>query len=310
MAHSHIFQILAPQVSRSELDPGFSVLDNMANERPDWYEYWPIRNFLLKEALDDTAFYGFVSPKFQSKTNLTAAQVFEFIEQSPAGTEVVLFSPSIHTSAHFLNVFEQGEAEHPGLMGTSKDFLRRIGMAVDLDELVCDSRNTVTSNYFAAKPRFWRAWLALNEQLFAIAEASPDALGKALTAHTEYRGAFEVQMKVFIMERIASLILASDRSFACRAHDPFVAENRIYKLPLAIVCDALKIAYQTQGFGQYKEVFRMVGGLRRAWNLHVRIAAQLGLRSVRPHTHALAAYWHQAQAPGSAQSASDLKSST
>jgi hypothetical protein len=291
MAHSHIFQILAPPAARGELDPGFDVLDNTANERPDWYEYWPIRNFLMKETLNDTAFYGFVSPKFQSKTNLTAAEVIAFIDQAPAATEVVLFSPSIHTSAHFLNVFEQGEAEHPGLMGTSKDLLRRIGVAIDLDELVCDSRNTVTSNYFAAKPRFWRAWLQLNEALFAIAEANSDALGKALTSHTEYRGAVAVQMKVFIMERIASLILASDPSFVCRAHDPFVAENRIYKLPLAIVCDALKIAYRTQGFGQYKEVFRMVAGLRRPWNLHIRVGAQLGLRNVRAHTDALASYW-------------------
>ena len=293
MANSHIFQILAPQVARGDLDPGFAVLDNLANERPDWYEYWPIRNFLLKESLDDTCFYAFLSPKFRSKTNLTAAQVFDFIGQSARETEVILFSPSIHTSAHFLNVFEQGEAEHPGLMGITQEFLQRIGLRVDLDEMVSDSRNTVTSNYFAAKPRFWREWLRINEQLFAIAEAGGDALGKALTSHTEYRGAHAVQMKVFIMERIASLILACDASFVCRAHDPFVAENRIYKLPLAIVCDALKIAYQTQGFGQYKEVFRMIGGLRRAWNMHVRVGAQLGLRAVRAHTDALAAYWHK-----------------
>ena len=293
MANSHIFQILAPQVARSDLDPGFAVLDNMANERPDWYEYWPIRNFLLKESLDDTCFYGFLSPKFQSKTNLSAAQVFAFIDQSPAETEVVLFSPSIHTSAHFLNVFEQGDAEHPGLMGISKEFLKRMGAQLQLDEMVSDSRNTVTSNYYAAKPRFWREWLRINEQLFAFAESANDALGKALTSHTEYRGASKVQMKVFIMERIASLILARDSSFICRAHDPFVAENRIYKLPLAIVCDALKIAYQTQGFGQYKEVFRMIAGLRRAWNLHVRVGAQLGMRSVRAHTDALASYWHK-----------------
>jgi len=293
MANSHIFQILAPQVARSDLDPGFAVLDNMANERPDWYEYWPIRNFLLKERLDDTSFYGFLSPKFQSKTNLSAAQVFDFIAISPAQTEVILFSPSIHTSAHFLNVFEQGDAEHPGLMGVSKEFLQRIGAQVDLEALVSDSRNTVTSNYYVAKPRFWREWLRINEQLFAIAESAEDALGKALTSHTEYRGALQVQMKVFIMERIASLILARDRSFICRAQDPFVAENRIYKLPLAIVCDALKIAYQTQGFGQYKQVFRMMGGLRRGWNLHIRVAAQLGVRAVRAHTDALAAYWHK-----------------
>ena len=30
---------------------GFLVLDNLGNPRPDWYEYWPIRNFLLTQTL-------------------------------------------------------------------------------------------------------------------------------------------------------------------------------------------------------------------------------------------------------------------
>jgi hypothetical protein len=172
----HIYQILNHYTSRQGLDPGFKVLDNSLNERPDWFEYWPIRNFLLNEALD--------------------------------------------------------EAE-------------RLGLPDDLDSLVSDSRNTVFSNYFIAKPRFWRAWLAINEKMFAIAETPSDALGEALRTPTSYRGGSTVQMKIFIMERIATWLLTSDRSFAARVRDPFVARSRIYKLPVAIVCDALKIAYAT-----------------------------------------------------------------
>jgi hypothetical protein len=193
MANFHIFQI--QYASQQTLDPGFGVIDNFSNERPDWFEYWPIRKFLLNEALDEKAFYGFLSPKFRSKTNLTAAQVAEFIQRCDSATEVVLFSPSIHTGAQFLNVFEHGDAGHPGLLATTKKLLDRINRHTDLDELVTDSRNTVHSNYFVAKPRFWRQWLALNEQMFAIAEAGADELGKALTAHTSYRGRADVQMK-------------------------------------------------------------------------------------------------------------------
>src|SRR5450631_3293085 len=43
----HLFQILNHYTPRGDLDPGFEVLDNSSNERPDWYEYWPIRRFLL-----------------------------------------------------------------------------------------------------------------------------------------------------------------------------------------------------------------------------------------------------------------------
>ena len=154
MADIHIFQILNHYTPQRELDAGFGVIDNSANERPDWFEYWPIRKFLLNHDLDDKAFYGFLSPKFQSKTNLTAAQVFEFIRRCDSATEVILLSPSIHTGALFLNVFEHGEAEHPGLLAASQQLLARVHRQMNLNELVTDSRNTVHSNYFVAKPRF------------------------------------------------------------------------------------------------------------------------------------------------------------
>ena len=292
MADSHIFQILTHYVRREDLDPGFGIVDNSLNERPDWFEYWPIRRFLLGEALDEGAFYGFLSPKFKIKTNLTSVQVSEFIGQCDSKTEVVLFSPSIHIGAQFLNVFEHGDAAHPGLLATAKQLLATIGMSVNLDELITDSRTTVYSNYFVAKPRFWRQWLALNEQMFAIAEARRDELGRRLTAATSYRGRTEVQMKVFIMERMASLILAADPSFSVQVHNPFVARSRIYKLPLAIISDALKIAYRTQGFGQYKEVFLLLRALRRFWNFQIRVGAWLRVPCIRVHTRRLASYWH------------------
>jgi hypothetical protein len=291
MANSQIFQILNHYTSRAALDPGFGVIDNSSNARPDWFEYWPIRKFLVTEALDEQAFYGFFSPRFASKTNLTAAQVFEFIRQCDRTTEVILFSPSIHTGAQFLNVFEHGDAEHPGLLTTSEKLLDRIGRPMDLGELVTDSRNTVHSNYFVAKPRFWREWLAINEQMFAVAEAGADELGKALTSYTSYRGRADVQMKIFIMERIATLILASDPSFVTRVRDPFVAAKRIYKLPLAIVSDALKIAYRTQGFSQYRDVFLLIRDLRKFWNFQIRLGTWLALPGVRLHMRTLAAYW-------------------
>ena len=241
----HIYQILTPYTSRQELDPGFEVLDNSANERPDWFEYWPIRNFLLNETLDEDAFYGFLSPKFQLKTSLNSDVVRESILAADAAVDVILLSPSIHNSAYYLNVFEHGDAEHPGLKNVAQRLFERLGLPDDLDSLVSDSRNTVFSNYFIAKPRFWRAWLAINEKMFAIAETPSDALGEALRTPTSYRGGSTVQMKIFIMERIATWLLTSDRSFAARVRDPFVARSRIYKLPVAIVCDALKIAYAT-----------------------------------------------------------------
>ena len=128
-------------------------------------------NFCWTQPLDEEAFYGFLSPKFRLKTNLTAAAGARVHRARTAGRrDVFLFSPSIHNSAYYLNVFEHGESEHPGLAAVAARFFARIDRGAELDDLVSDSRNTVHSNYFIAKPRFWRAWLAINERLFAIAE--------------------------------------------------------------------------------------------------------------------------------------------
>jgi hypothetical protein len=293
-----IHQILNHYTPRQDLDPGFEVLDNSANERPDWFEYWPIRRFLLGEALDENTFYGFLSPKFKLKTSLNSAAVREFILASDSAVDVILLSPSIHNSAFYLNVFEHGDAEHPGLKNVATALFERLEMTSDLDSLVSDSRNTVHSNYFIAKPRFWRAWLAINEKMYAIAETPGDALGEALRAPTTYRGGVHVQMKIFVMERIATWLLTAGRAaagaggpFIARVRDPFVARSRIYKLPLAIVCDALKIAYATEGRSQYKDVFLFVRGLRKFLNLQVRLGGGLWLRRVAPTLRVLKSYW-------------------
>jgi hypothetical protein len=291
MQAMHIYQILNHYTPRQELDPGFGILDNSVNERPDWFEYWPMRKFLLNEALDENAFYGFLSPKFKLKTGLSADAVREAILAADSAADVVLLSPSIHNSAFYLNVFEHGDAEHPGLKSVAKRLFERLELPSDLDSLVSDSRNTVHSNYFIAKPRFWRAWLAINEKMFAIAETPGDPLGEALRAPTPYRGNLNVQMKIFIMERMATWLLSCDRSFAARVRDPFAAHSRIYKLPVAIVCDALKIAYVTAGRAQYRDMFLLVRGLHKMLNFQIRLGGALGVRRIEPYLRVLKSYW-------------------
>ena len=288
-----IHQILNHYTPREELDPGFEVLDNSGNERPDWFEYWPIRKFLLNQALDENTFYGFLSPKFKLKTSLSSADVREFILAAGSAVDVVLLSPSIHNSAYYLNVFEHGDAEHPGLKSVAKALFDRLELFSDLDSLVSDSRNTVHSNYFIAKPRFWRAWLAINEKMYAIAETPGDALGEALCAPTTYRGAAHVQMKIFVMERVATWLLTSGSDFTAAVRDPFVARSRIYKLPVAVMCDALKIAYATQGRSQYKDIFLLLRGLRKFLNFQIRLGGALGFRRVSPTLRVLRSYWLQ-----------------
>jgi hypothetical protein len=287
-----IYQILNHYTRAEDLDPGFSVLDNSTNERPDWFEYWPIRKYLLNEPLDEEAFYGFLSPKFKLKTNLSAAAAREFVRLHSATIDVALLSQSIHLPAYHLNIFKFGDAVHPGLLRVATLFFERIGQPTDLEELVTTSRNEVYSNYMIAKPRFWRAWLNVIEQLFAIAESPGDSLGAELVRPTVYRDRNDVQMKIFIMERIATWILACDPRFVARARDPFVARSRAYKLPGAILCDALKIAYLTSGRREeYKQLFRSISALGRLLGWQIKLGAFFGFKPIRACVTALASQW-------------------
>jgi len=292
MSGIFLYQILNHYTKPADLDPGFLVLDNASNERPDWFEYWPIRNFLLREPLDEESFYGFLSPKFKYKTNLSAAAAYKFVEQSSTA-DVVLLSPSIHLTAYHLNVFKFGNTVHPGLLKVADRFFRHIGQPTNLHALVTTSRNEVYSNYMIGKPRFWKAWLEVTEQLFAVAESAQDALGVELRKRTLYRGNNRVEMKIFIMERIATWILARDSHFVVRVRDPFVARSRIYKLPGAIACDALKIAYVTNGREEYKDMFYLISRLGKSLNWAIRIGALLGFRPIRACVTALSSYWEK-----------------
>jgi hypothetical protein len=295
MPQIFIYQILNHYTKREALDPGFLVLENSANERPDWFEYWPMRKFLLNEPMDEHAFYGFLSPKFKLKTNLSAAAAHAFVSLETETTDVVLLSQSIHQAAYYWNTFKYGDSLHPGLLDVAAQFFRRIGKPANLEQLVTHSRNEVYSNFMIAKPRFWRAWLTITEQLFAIAESADDPLGADLRKETLYRRTKDFPMKIFIVERIATWILCNQPEFVARVRDPFVARSRIYKLPTAIVCDALKIAYVANGRKeQYQDLFRLVSRFAKLFNWQVRFGNILGSKNLRSCLKSLASHWDNA----------------
>ncbi len=233
--------------------------------------------------------------EFKEKTNLSAEAVREFVSRQDEATDVILFSPSIHLTAYHLNVFTYGDACHPGLLQVATQFFKRIGEPTNLHELVTNSSNEVSSNYVVAKPRFWRAWLSVTERLFAIAESPPDPLGVELRKATSYRDRRDVQMKIFIMERIATWILARDSRFIVRAHNPFVARSRIYKLPVAIVCDALKIAHVNYRDEAHKDLFKdlffFVSTFGKFLSWQIRLGNIFGSTHVRACLSTLASYW-------------------
>lgn len=283
----HLYQIAYSEETASLLQPGFSLLDNRANPRPDWYEYWPIRQFLLRTALDETAFYGFFSPRFHEKIGLDHGTLRAFVAQHAAKADIVIFSPQPEQGALFLNVFEQAECFDRDMISSYEAILSRVGRRLDLSLLVMDSRRIVFSNYFVARPAFWRDWLALNEVLFHIAEDPADPLGAILCDATAYRGA--AQRKVFLQERTASFLLAENRGWRAVRCNPFRfawGATPMRERPLlTVLSDALKMAYSETGDVEYFHAFAALrADLLQPGSAEASYAKAIGLAQAEPVT--------------------------
>ncbi len=243
---------------------GFQLLDNMANARADWFEYWPIRKFLNDTVLDDNTWYGFFSPRFQEKTGLNSVgvqQIIANLEVSRPGLDVVLFSPQPDMGAFFLNVFEQGEMFHPGHMAVAKDVLAALGFDAPIDTMVMDSRQIVFSNYFVAKPRFWRSWFEITEAIFKMAEDASHPQYTALNMGTSYRDGSH--QKVFLVERIASLLLTLQPDWRAASADTFSFAWSSFqsfnaKREWAYQSDALKMAFRETNHTCYMRAYETI----------------------------------------------------
>ncbi|RDU98385.1 hypothetical protein [Trinickia dinghuensis] len=255
-----IRQIFYSEETRRQLDPGFIALDN-CGQRPDWREYWPMRSFLQKHTLDENTLYGFFSPKFGQKTSLNSAAVNEFIASVPRDVDVIGFSPFFDQGAIFLNTFEQAATNHANSWPVFEQAVAFVAPGIDPRNAVMDSRHAIFCNYFVATPAFWRRWLAVNEVLFSVAEAGTSALAQLLNGNVPYANGF-VPGKVFVQERVVSLLLLGERHWRVRHFDPL-------RLPMSgsiaspypadlLVLDALKTAAIEHGNPNYLTMFQQV----------------------------------------------------
>lgn len=255
MTHQ-IFQIVYSEKTRLGKDPDFLPLDNLDNSRPDWREYWPIRNFLLNRKLLENQYYGFFSPKFAEKTNLKGTDALALLNNGDE--DVVSFSPFFDQTCLFLNPFLQGSSAHPGIREALTQSARLLNPKTNINRLVMDSTNTIYCNYFAAKPKFWRHWLDNCEKIYTEAENNNSTLAKHLNMNVTHDKTL-VPAKVFIIERIASLLL-SENNYTIRTSNPLSARFGVPKLRQKteelIQLDAYKIAYRKTGHNHYMILYK------------------------------------------------------
>lgn len=271
--NNDIYQIFYSEETRQSIAPGFIALDN-TGQRPDWREYWPMRRFFLESTLNPEARYGFFSPKFTQKTGLTSAQARAFVDSTPDDVDVITFSPYFDQAAFFNNVFEHATACHPGIEHAINGALRLIAPDLNVGATFMSSVQTVFCNYLIAKPAFWQQWLEKCEVIFRAAEARDTELALRLNAEVKYEQQ-RAPAKVFIIERIPSLILGTQRQWKVRNFNPMtlpVASQPLSRFGADLVAlDALKYAANATGFPQYVSAY-----LQLRNNLNERLNTSVG----------------------------------
>jgi hypothetical protein len=264
MRKIHIFQIFYDEESKNSLDTGFLPLENGINPRPDWREYWPIRNYLKTNALEEDSLYGFFSPKFRTKTGLSADDCFSYINSHSNSVDVFSFSPFFDLGAFFQNSFFQAIIQHPNARDPIENVLKLINSSLEVGEIVMHSNNNIFCNYFVAKPKFWKVWLENCELIWLECESNTSPLAKQLNAFAEGYDS-PAPIKNFVIERMASLLLATNKAWNVAAYDPFKLPFSTAKVAheksLLIQMDALKIAYSTQKKPEYLTVFKSIADL-------------------------------------------------
>lgn len=252
-----IFQIYYDEESRQQLDPAFIPLDNSENPRPDWSEYWPIRRLLAREKFTDSTYVGVISPRFSEKTGMDGASVHDVVARAQA--EIISFSPFFAQNALHQSSFHQGEAHHPGLIKRSQGVADLLGLKVNVSELIADQTTTIFANYFVARYSFWKVWFPAAEKIFRICERFEGVLGEALSSGTIHRGEMFAPMKVFVMERLVSLLMESRGLRAEIGIDVRKAPPGLRAMDGMIdqllACDALKAQYRQTGQAAFRDEF-------------------------------------------------------
>jgi hypothetical protein len=246
MNNIKIFQIYYSESTKAMLDVGFIPLNNTLG-RIDWLEYWPIRNYFLNNPINDDELVGFFSPRFYEKTGLLSANVKDIINNK-SGFDIFIFNPYFHLAAWHNNVFSQALNSHPGINAIIVDIFKLLNINLSVDSLLMSSYDTIFCNYFVANKRFWKKWLMVCEFIFQLSELKNTDVSYLLNSKTTYIRN-DMPMQIFIIERIASLLLCIDNTFKihpfyCQLNIGYAANKIIPILDELYKLDSLKIAYR------------------------------------------------------------------
>ena len=208
MSSLAIYQIYYDEFSKKELFPFFIPYDN-SKVASKWYEYGVFRQNFLNKKYKAFEYTGFVSWKFQGKTNISGREFIKFIENH-SGYDVYFINPFQGNTYRFKNVWECGDFFHPGLMEIVDYIFRNLNYNIDINKMVNSNQDTLYSNYWVGNEKWWNLYMEFCEPIYSFIETSGDSFIHERILKEADSGN-KASFIPFIMERMFSTVIFNQR---------------------------------------------------------------------------------------------------
>ena len=203
-----IFQIYYDPESRSELDHRCIPVDNSEPLRQEEYEYAVMRRLYAESHFINADLFGVFSWKFHFKFGCAPSRILDIVT-NVGNIDIVICNPYPQSSC-FLNVWQQGESCHPGILSVA----RKLFVCAGLDAAMLDLRMgygcECYCNYWLANRKFLDLYFSFSERIYWV--IYNDAELSSLVFNGVRHSVIRAPWFPFIFERLFSTFLAAFRS--------------------------------------------------------------------------------------------------
>jgi hypothetical protein len=195
-----VFQIYYKSEHLPCLDHDFIpyLNDDRSERARTWHEYHVIRQCFIQKNYLNSDYTGFLSWKFNFKTNTSGDYFLKQIKKNP-GHDVYFINPFPHAAKRYRNVWLQGERCHKDLLKLTSEILKELGINANLREMVHDQTDTLYCNFWVGSKSFWENFIPFCERFYQAIENK-----KHLKNNVSVDIISNTSEEAFIMERLFS----------------------------------------------------------------------------------------------------------
>lgn len=200
-------------------EPSFRPLTIENPIHAEWREFYILVDMYRRGLHRQQLFTGLMSPKFKLKTGITGSQFIDFVREN-SDADVCFINPFAHLAYISFNVWMQGEAAHPGLIGRAQDLLDVSGVELRIADMPRHGPHLLCyGNFWVGTERFWNEYVGgILVPIAEFLEKNPD--------HSTSRSALDTTRHTdpgpflpFIVERLFSSFLSRPpRDIAVRGY--------------------------------------------------------------------------------------------